>query len=115
MTNKFEISESILITNLAKSKILEILKKNVNKKLLLTLKKSGCNGFSYDWILKEDIDKDFYFVEIEDEKGLYFKREELIYFVNSEIDYIKKGLNEEFEIINPNTKGSCGCGESVNF
>lgn len=30
----------------------------------------------------------------------------------STLDYVKRGLNEGFEFINPNEKNRCGCGES---
>ncbi|TFG94054.1 iron-sulfur cluster assembly protein IscA, partial [Candidatus Thorarchaeota archaeon] len=30
------------------------------------------------------------------------------------VDYVKKGLNEGFEFINPNESGRCGCGESFS-
>jgi iron-sulfur cluster assembly protein len=28
------------------------------------------------------------------------------------IDYVRKGLNEGFEFLNPNERDRCGCGES---
>jgi iron-sulfur cluster assembly protein len=28
------------------------------------------------------------------------------------MDFSKEGLNEGFKFVNPNEKGSCGCGES---
>lgn len=31
------------------------------------------------------------------------------------LDYLKKGLNEGFEFINPNEKDRCGCGESFRI
>jgi iron-sulfur cluster assembly protein len=31
------------------------------------------------------------------------------------MDWIKNGLNEGFEFINPNEKDRCGCGESFRI
>ena len=31
------------------------------------------------------------------------------------IDYVRQGLNEGFEFINPNEKDRCGCGESFRI
>ena len=36
----------------------------------------------------------------------------LVYVDGLNIDYLKKGLNEGFEFVNPNEKDRCGCGES---
>ncbi len=30
------------------------------------------------------------------------------------MDYVEDDLKAEFNFINPNSKGSCGCGESFN-
>jgi iron-sulfur cluster assembly protein len=32
-----------------------------------------------------------------------------------EIDYVRQGLNEGFEFINPNERDRCGCGESFRI
>lgn len=37
------------------------------------------------------------------------------YFEHVTIDYIFQGINEQFKIINPDEKSSCGCGISVQF
>ena len=34
------------------------------------------------------------------------------YFQGMTIDYVRNGLNEGFEFINPNERDRCGCGES---
>jgi iron-sulfur cluster assembly protein len=36
----------------------------------------------------------------------------LVYLDGLTVDWLKKGLNEGFEFINPNATGECGCGES---
>jgi iron-sulfur cluster assembly protein len=34
---------------------------------------------------------------------------------NLQINYVRQGLNEGFEFINPNEKDRCGCGESFRI
>jgi iron-sulfur cluster assembly accessory protein len=38
----------------------------------------------------------------------------LMYLLGTKMDYIEDELKSEFVFINPNSKGSCGCGESFN-
>ena len=77
------------------------------------VKTSGCTGFAY--VLE--------FVDQTDEHDLVFESngakvivdpKSLVYIDGTEIDFVKKGLNEGFEFINPNVKDECGCGESFN-
>jgi iron-sulfur cluster assembly protein len=72
---------------------------------------SGCSGFAY---VLEFADKLFPGdLEIED-RGvtLIINKKDLVYLQGMEIDHVKKGLNEGFEFNNPNSKATCGCGES---
>ena len=72
---------------------------------------SGCSGFAY---VLEFADKLFEGdLEIED-RGvtLVVNKKDLVYLRGMEIDHVKKGLNEGFEFNNPNSKATCGCGES---
>jgi len=39
----------------------------------------------------------------------------LLYIDGTEMDFVKQGVNEGFEFINPNAKGECGCGESFSI
>jgi len=35
-----------------------------------------------------------------------------VYLKGMTLDYVRNGLNEGFEFVNPNAKDYCGCGES---
>ena len=37
------------------------------------------------------------------------------YLFGTELDYVEEVFGSHFDIKNPNTKSSCGCGESINF
>ena len=38
----------------------------------------------------------------------------LMYLLGTKMDFIDDELKSEFVFVNPNSKGSCGCGESFN-
>jgi len=38
----------------------------------------------------------------------------LAYIDGTEVDFVKRGLNEAFRFRNPNIRGECGCGESFS-
>jgi iron-sulfur cluster assembly protein len=42
---------------------------------------------------------------------LVYKKHE-VYLKVITLDYVRQGLNEGFEFINPNERDRCGCGES---
>lgn len=39
----------------------------------------------------------------------------LMYLLGTEMDYVEDDIKAEFVFNNPNSKGSCGCGESFNI
>jgi iron-sulfur cluster assembly protein len=38
-----------------------------------------------------------------------------VYFQGTELDFVSSMMGHGFKFNNPNAKGSCGCGESVQF
>ena len=38
----------------------------------------------------------------------------VMFLVGTELDFVESDLKSEFVFNNPNSKGSCGCGESFN-
>lgn len=75
------------------------------------IKTTGCSGLAY---VLEFVDQPDDVDEIFESNGVtvYVNPKSLIYVTGLTIDYIKKGLNEGFEFINPNERDRCGCGES---
>ena len=74
----------------------------------------GCAGFRYDMYFDEDPAK-----ELDEEivvEGITFRVDpmSLQYIDDTEIDYIDGLTGTGFKFINPNVKGSCGCGHSFN-
>ena len=75
------------------------------------IRTAGCSGFAYVLEFADEIRE--HDIEI-DERGvtLLIDKKDIVYLRGMEIDHVKKGLNEGFEFNNPNSKATCGCGES---
>ncbi len=74
----------------------------------------GCSGFQYAMNLEnEERAGD----EVIRESGIqvFVDEQSLLYLDGTQIDYEESWKGEGFRFNNPNTSGSCGCGESVSF
>jgi iron-sulfur cluster assembly protein len=79
--------------------------------ILVGVKKTGCSGYAYT----------LEFADLPVNNADFKNYSTFTLFVDPlatkflegiTIDYVKSGLNERFEFINPNETGRCGCGES---
>ena len=104
----------ITVSETAKEKITQLLKhRGKGVGIRVGVKTTGCSGLSY---VLEYVD------EYTPEVGVTnFAHEGFVILVDSKslvyldgltIEWVKKGLNEGFEFINPNERDRCGCGES---
>ena len=102
----------INITEIAADKI----KKSITARgrgvgIKIGVKTSGCSGMSYvlefvDTPTSDDVQFESYGAKV------FVDRKSLVYLDGLTVDWLRKGLNEGFEFINPNATGECGCGES---
>jgi iron-sulfur cluster assembly protein len=102
----------ITLTTLAANKVLTHLeRRGKGHGIRIGVKTTGCSGLAY--VLE--------FVDNPAEEDISFISEGVRVFVNPKalpyvngmsMDWIKNGLNEGFDFINPNEKDRCGCGES---
>lgn len=75
----------------------------------------GCTGFSYlfEWADGEPRDTDkviaAYGVRV------YVDPKSFVYLQGTELDFVTSMMGHGFKFNNPNVKGACGCGESVQF
>lgn len=82
--------------------------------LTLFLKPAGCNGYKYELqFIAGDGNSHHY--GLAPGFDFYIDGKSLPFMEGTTIDYVKEGLSSKLVYDNPLAKGSCGCGESVNF
>ncbi|MCM5704366.1 HesB/IscA family protein [Larsenimonas salina] len=81
--------------------------------LRVTVKPSGCSGYSYVLDFADSVTDDDNVFEEHDVKVIV-DNEALGVLDGTEVDYVKEGLNRFFKFNNPNVKDECGCGESFS-
>lgn len=104
----------ITVTDTARKKI----KQNLDKRgqgagIRIGVRTTGCSGLAYtlEYVDKYEAEPGVTnfaqqdFVVLVDAKSL-------VYLNGLTMDWVRNGLNEGFDFINPNSKGECGCGES---
>ena len=82
--------------------------------LKIGVKKGGCAGMEYTMTLVEKIEK---FDEVVEADGarVIIDPQAVLYLLGTEMDFKTDKLAAQFVFNNPNQKGACGCGESVNL
>lgn len=74
----------------------------------------GCTGFTYVFEWAEQVrptDKVF----SGHGESIVVDPKSLVYLGGMQLDFVKGMMGHGFKFNNPNAKGACGCGESVNF
>jgi iron-sulfur cluster assembly protein len=79
--------------------------------LHLSVKESGCSGFSYVINFADQTTGDEAMFETQGVR-IFVPHASLAAVDGTTVDYVRQGLNESFRFHNPNIKGECGCGES---
>ena len=109
--------DAISLTENAASRIKELLsEKDDAVAVKIGVKRRGCNGYSYTMNYADKA----YMEATKDEKvsnhGVHVlvDPKAIFFLVGTVMDYVETPLSTEFTFTNPNSKGSCGCGESFN-
>ena len=112
----------ITISNIAKSKLIDLIKSGgqgngSSKSLFLYLKGGGCNGFSYNFKIINGLEKPNKLDEKYDLDGynLFLCNKSLLFIIGTHIDYIQDIMGSRFDFKNNNIESKCGCGTSFNF
>jgi iron-sulfur cluster assembly protein len=103
------------LTDAAATRLIELTARNPDKAgLRIGVKKGGCAGMEYtlDWADTVGV-----MDEVVEEKGarVLIDPKAVLYLLGTKMDWKVDKLSAQFVFNNPNQKGSCGCGESVNL
>lgn len=102
-------------------KAIKKVKQNLEKRgsgvgIRIGVKTTGCSGLAYTL---EYVDK--YEAEVgvtnfgQQDFIVLVDAKSLVYLDGLTMDWVRNGLNEGFDFINPNEKDRCGCGESFRI
>ncbi len=113
------MSEALIFTEKAATKVWELMQEegNLNLKLRVYVTGGGCSGFQYGFTFDEAIqDDDTVVARVLPSAtvSLLVDPMSLQYLQGAEIDYKEDIEGEQFIIRNPNAKTTCGCGSSFS-
>lgn len=104
----------IILTELACQKIKKnLLKRGRGVGIRIGVKTTGCSGLAY---VLEYVDEHGHEVGVTNYAqpgfSVLVSAKDELYLNGLTMDWVRNGLNEGFEFINPNERDRCGCGES---
>jgi iron-sulfur cluster assembly accessory protein len=82
--------------------------------LRLSSKVSGCTGYAYVLDVVEQAESTDTLITASDKLTLTITAKTMDLVRNTEIDYVKEGVNGVVKFNNPNAVNECGCGESFS-
>jgi iron-sulfur cluster assembly accessory protein len=103
----------LTLTETASSKVKEFLAENgkPDAGLRVRVVGGGCSGFQYQLALDENSTPEDKVFELNGIK-LFIDNKSMLYLDGTEIDYVESMMGAGFRFNNPNSTGTCGCGES---
>ena len=109
--------KTIRFTDKAKQRIQDNLtKRGKGKGVRVGVRTTGCSGLAYTLEYVDKLDeKELYWLGGDQDVMIVATRKDFVYLEGMTIDYVRQGLNEGFEFINPNERDRCGCGESFRI
>ena len=105
----------ITITDVAAKKIQQNLeRRGRGVGIRVGVRTTGCSGLAYvleyvDQVSEHSGDLS---IQASNNVNIFLDRKDEPYLNGMTVDYVRQGLNEGFEFVNPNEKDRCGCGES---
>lgn len=86
-----------------------------NAAIRVGLRGGGCTGFSYVFEWDDGEPKATDKVIAGYGVRVYVDPKSFVYLRGTELDFVSSMMGHGFKFNNPNVKGACGCGESVQF
>jgi iron-sulfur cluster assembly protein len=108
--------KEVVITEAAAAEIAKQREKRgtPDAKIRIGVRGGGCTGFTYVFEWAETLrptDKEFSAHGV----SIVVDPKSLVYLGGMELDFTRGMIGHGFKLNNPNAKGACGCGESVQF
>ena len=104
----------IKLTDNAINQMSTMLKEHNKGAIRLSMQGGGCAGFKYNWELEDVFEDNDEVIDLPNGKFIIDKAS-IMFLLGSTIDYKKEVFGSYFDIKNPASTSSCGCGESVGF
>jgi iron-sulfur cluster assembly protein len=102
----------ITVTDRAAKKIQQqLMRRGHGLGIRIGVRTTGCSGLAYVLEYVDRPQENDHCIDIQDCK-IFVDPKHQPYIAGMSIDYVRQGLNEGFEFVNPNEKARCGCGES---
>ena len=87
-----------------------------NARIRVGVRGGGCTGFTYVFEWADEVKPtDREFKAEGHDIGIVVDPKSLVYLGGMTLDFVRGMMGHGFKFNNPNAKGSCGCGESVQF
>ncbi len=104
----------ITVTDTAAEKIKHNLaKRGQGVGIRIGVKTTGCSGLAYTMEYVDSYEAEAGVTNFaQKDFVLLVDAKSLVYLNGLTMDWVRNGLNEGFDFINPNEKDRCGCGES---
>ena len=110
---------NITVTDAASDYIKKMLEKNNSVGFRLSVKKTGCSGYTYQPTVVDTINPADQVIEVQSNLKIFIDTAWLDLLQNLQVDYIeedKLGLKQKRLVFtNPKEGDRCGCGESFHI
>jgi iron-sulfur cluster assembly protein len=87
---------------------------NPDSKIRIGVRGGGCTGFTYVFEWAEQTRPSDHVFSAHG-VSIVVDPKSLVYLGGMQLDFVRGMMGHGFKFNNPNAKGSCGCGESVQF
>jgi iron-sulfur cluster assembly accessory protein len=77
----------------------------------LQVKGGGCAGFQYEWEMADSKEAGDEVIALANGE-FAIDSQSLLFIMGTTVDYVEEVFGSSLQIKNPNSKASCGCGES---
>jgi iron-sulfur cluster assembly protein len=107
----------ITVTDTAAKKIkLTLAKRGKGVGIRIGVRTTGCSGLAYTLEYVDSYEAEVGVTNFaQKDFVLLVDAKSLVYLNGLTMDWIRNGLNEGFDFVNPNERDRCGCGESFRI